>query len=361
MYRVIFLFLSLFPSLISATEYPYIYRSAHFLGRGDTGISEADDADAIFYNPAGLAKGSGIFKKVVIASPMLEISQDTRDVIKQISIQNSDPTDTLRNRLGKPQHFGINNISGVILRRVAMGAFGHNSNTVLLYKDHTKGALESLLVDSMTDAGLFFSLAQDWSPQFSMGMTGKYFKRNQTYFHANATEASELEELDSSDQITMTGTGFGADLGMMYRSKGRSSHSFGLTIQDLGNTVIVPDEETTLSKEERPLKDITQTVNVGYSISTATKASEFKFLVDIRDVLSSLDFHFSKRIHLGSELNVNNFIGFVTGLNQGLNCFGLFLNLSIARLDLGFYSEEVGQSTGSRPDKRYYVKIQAGL
>ena len=348
-------------SVSYAKEYNYLYRSAYFLGRGDTGISEADSEDAVFYNPAGLAQGKGIFKKIIIASPMIEISQDTRDVIKQISVQNSDPTDTLRNRIGRPQHVGLNTVSGVILRRAAIGAFAHNSNTVLLYKDHTKGALESLSMDSVADAGLFFSLAHDWRPQFLIGVTGKYLKRNQTYFHANATEASELNNLESSDQLTMLGSGLGADLGMMYFTKGRTSYRIGLTVADVGNTIMTPDEKTTLTYAKRPLKNINQTVNFGYSLSTSTRASEFKFLFDYRDLMSNTDQHFSKKIHLGTELKVKNFIGISGGVNQGLSTFGFFINFFLVRFDLGFYSEEVGDITGSRPDTRYFFRIYSGL
>ena len=43
-----------------------LYRSAYFLGRGDTGIADADNHEAILYNPAGLALGKGLIQRICI-------------------------------------------------------------------------------------------------------------------------------------------------------------------------------------------------------------------------------------------------------------------------------------------------------
>src|SRR5689334_2467079 len=71
-----------------------LYRSAYFLGRGDTGISIADEQDAIFYNPAGIAYGKGIYKKTVLAAPQIEVSESTRDLVRRLGIEESDAVET---------------------------------------------------------------------------------------------------------------------------------------------------------------------------------------------------------------------------------------------------------------------------
>ena len=70
---------------IQEDEAPQVYRSATFLGRGDSGIAIADDEDSLFYNPAGLAlferpfgaapKAGDFYKRAVLASPMVEGSE----------------------------------------------------------------------------------------------------------------------------------------------------------------------------------------------------------------------------------------------------------------------------------------------
>lgn len=344
-----------------AAEYPYIYRSAYFLGRGDTGIAEADAEEAIFYNPAGLAKGKGIYKQIVFAAPMIEASKDTRDVAKQIELQESDPTETLRKHEGIPQHVGANTFTGIILRRAAIGLFAHTSNTAMLYKDHKRGALESIYAESVTDTGAIFSLAHNFSKNFFVGLTAKYLKRNRAFFAANATESDKLTSFRSSDQISMLGTGTGADIGFLYKTTGRNIFSFGLTVQDLGNTTFIPDEKTDVSKKDRPLKDLKQTINIGVAYEPGTKYSKFRLLADLRDIANTNDHNPYKRLHLGTELTMRNVIGFTTGLNQGYPSFGLYFDFVFLRLDLGTYGEEVGSMPGSRPDIRYFAKIKVGL
>ena len=78
-----------------------LYRSAYFLGRGDTGIATADDQEAIFYNPAGLAQGKGIYKRFVVGSPHVEFSKATRDVARQLELEDQDQTETLKKQIGK--------------------------------------------------------------------------------------------------------------------------------------------------------------------------------------------------------------------------------------------------------------------
>lgn len=347
--------------VLKADEYPYLYRSAYFLGRGDTGLATADEEEAIFYNPAGLALGKGIYKKIILASPMLEVSKDTRDVIKQIQLQESDPTETLRKHEGKAQHVGANTFTGIILRRAAIGVFAHSSNTAMLYKDHEKGALESLFAESIVDAGATFSLAQDFGKYFYLGTTAKFIKRNRAYFKANATEGDQLESLDSQDKISMTGSGVGADVGMMFRSTGRTIIAVGLVVQDIGNTTLIPDQSTDLPKSERPLKDIRQTVNIGLAMEPGTKYSKFRILADFRDATDAYKMSVFKRIHLGAELTLRNVVGFTTGLNQGYPTFGAYVDLRLFRFDAGVYGEEIGEFAGSRPDTRFYVKFTAGL
>ena len=74
-----------------ALEHPGApYRSATYLGRGNTGIADAKDQEAIFYNPAFLAEGEGIYKKIVVASPFLDISTRTKGIYEDITVKKKE-------------------------------------------------------------------------------------------------------------------------------------------------------------------------------------------------------------------------------------------------------------------------------
>ena len=159
----------------------------------------------------------------------------------------------------------------------------------------------------------------------------------------------------------MSGSGTGVDLGFVYQTEGRTNFSVGLTVSDVGNTILVPDKETTSPKSERALKDIKQTVNTGIAIETGAQSSKFKILLDARDLLSATGQDPSKRLHVGTELSLKGFIVFTGGMNQGYPTFGTFMDIRFLRIDMGIYGEEIGEQAGSRPDTRYYFKLHLGL
>jgi hypothetical protein len=349
-------------SAVYAKESATHIKSAAFMGRGNTGIAIAQDEDAIFYNPAGLAYGSGVFRKILFLSPYAEMSQDTRNVIREIAVQKDDPTDTLRAHEGKVQHVAASNVSGIILRRVALAAFGATSNSALLFKDPDRGGFESIRASSISDVGIAMSLAAPiGSSHFLAGATGTYFQRSQGGLFANATDASKLENLKSSETLLMTGMGRSVNLGLMYRSEGRLKFSWGLTYLNIGNTTFSPNTPTDLPPSDWPLTPIKQTFNLGTAIETGTQYSKFRFLVDVQDLLNATSTVYVKRLHLGTELLVYNRVGFSAGLNQGYPAGGFFLDLYLFRFDVGFYTEEFGERAGSRPDPRLFMRRETKL
>ncbi len=334
-----------------------LYRSAYFLGRGDTGIATADEEDAIFYNPAGIAYGKGIYKKTVLAAPTVEISQSTRDLIREISAQDADMIDTVVEQKGKPNHLGAGTFTGLILRRAALGVFARTNVDLLAYNDPEGGGLESVKASANETAGLAFTLADGFfGNRLLFGVTAKFLQRGRGELAASTADIETAkEQFSDTSNFLATGTGGGADIGLMYRSEGRISPAFGITVNDVGNSAITPEEDTQLDL------DVKQTVNLGTSIETGTKFSRLKLLFDYRDALGSVEKNTRKKIHLGSELSVLDAVGVTGGLNQGYPSFGMYTDLYLVRLDLGMYTEEVGSRVGTRPDSRYFFKLFIGF
>lgn len=343
-------------------EFPYNYRSAAFLGRGDTGIAVADDEDAIFYNPAGVARGKGIFKAAVLAAPMLEFSQSARDLGNRIGVQESNPTDTLREQVGVPQHFGGNHFSGLIMRRAALGGYVHARNTGYVYKDPEAGALESIYAHGVNDGGLSFSIAEDFGKNLYIGGTIRYLQRAEYFVAANVAQAQTIFADTNTESIFMTGNGRALDLGcqLVFKKK-RLVTEFGLTINDVGNTQFTPTKPTTIQGNQRPLRPSPQTVNLGAAWTVKSHVSDMKFLVDIRDIAGNTGLDEGKKIHFGTELSIAGIMGVVGGINQGYSTGGIYIDLHFLRMDLGSYAEEVGSQAGERGDVRYYGRFLVGF
>jgi hypothetical protein len=336
---------------------PRLYRSAHFLGRGDTGIAVADEEDAIFYNPAGLALGKGIYKKTVLLSPQVELSEATRDLARRLGAENANAVETVQNNIGKPNHFGLQNFTGLVLRRAALGAIVSNNIDLLAYKSAEYGGMEVVEANVDQNIGATFSLADTFfMPKLMMGITAKYLARGRGSMTVISVEADKVtDELSNTADFIGMGEGGGLDFGLMYQGGGRTNPSFGLTINDIGDTKITPTEETNLDL------DLKQQINIGGSIEPGTKFSKLKLLMDYRDIAGTVIKNPYKRFHMGGELSVLNMIGIMGGINQGYPTAGLYFDFYILRLDLGYYTQEMGKRIGTRPDTRYFVRLEAGF
>ncbi|MBP9707273.1 MAG: hypothetical protein KBD78_06480 [Oligoflexales bacterium] len=344
------------PILLAGDLIPLEYKSGKMLGRGHSGLSTADEEDAIFYNPAGLAQGKGIYKKTVLLSPMLEFSSDTRDLIREVAVEEKTDVETLRKHIGQPQHLGISNFSGVIFRRAAIGLFGNGQSDILISKSPEAGGLEQVDAGADIMGGLSFSLADSFfHKNLYFGITSKYLYRGEAGIHADLAEYDELQKIDPADSLGM-GNGFGLDYGMMWRGEGRVQKNFGLTVKNIGQTAIDPIDDA--SNAAGPIE---QTINIGTSFVTAAYLSQIEFHFDIWDLTSAYTDNFYLKTHLGAELNLKKFIGLSAGLNQGYPTVGMFFDVYFLRLDLGAYTEEVGDNAGTRPDKRFYFRLAGGF
>lgn len=344
-------------SKVLAEDQERIYRSAYFLGRGDAGLSIADDQDAIFYNPAGVALGKGIFKKVVLLSPHVEISDDTRNLYREMVTEDGDKVEAVRSHIGKPQHVGVYNFTGVIFRRAALGFVSAGTTDLLVYKSPDAGALESIKGSFVQTNGVTFSLADSFaSDHVYLGTTLKYLQRGQAKVDANVMDADKIQDMKSSDVLGV-GYGGGADVGLMLRGKeGRINPSCGATVMNAGGTRFKAANENATA-----LDNLHQTVNIGCAVEPGTKTSRFKLIGDYWDITNQLSNNGFKKTHFGMELSILNLVGFTAGLSQGAPSAGFYLNLYLLRLDAGMYTEEVDDRVGVRPDKRLFVRLMLGF
>ena len=346
---------SILASQAHGRELQRMYRSPYFTGRGDTGISEADNQDAVLINPAGIAQGKGIYKSLVLASPMLEVSSDTRTLIKELAANNEPDPDQLRSHLGKNQHIGAYNYTGLILRRAAIGAVSAATTDVLVSKSPEDAGLEVVEAYASVIQGATFSLAHDFmNNHILIGTTLKYLVRGEGSITASVAEADKLKNLKDSDFFGY-GTGAGADIGLMLRDESHLNPSFGLTVTDVGNTKFAAQDAG------RSITPLYQKVNAGVSVSPGTKSTRFKLLADFKDIAGNETQNFYKRTHFGGELTFMGIVGVTGGLNQGYPCGGAYVDLRFVRIDGGAYTEEVGEKAGSRADKRFYVGLKAGF
>lgn len=352
---IFYLAVTAFSQATFAEDQERIWRSSYFLGRGDAGISIADNEDAIFYNPAGIALGKGIYKRIVLVSPHIEISEDTRNVAREVtqSPDSSGAADIAKEHIGKNQHAGIYNFTGILFRRVAIGVVSSATTDLLVYKSPDAGGLESAKASFVQNNGLTFTLGESLlGDHLQVGTTLKYLQRGQAKFEANVTDIDQVSHLKSSDILGL-GYGGGADVGLMLRGGSpRINPSCGLTVMNVGGMTFKAANDGTTA-----LDSLHQVVNVGCAVEPGTKTSHFKLIADYWDLTSALTNDAFKKTHVGGELALGNLMGFTAGLAQGSPSAGFYLDIYLMRLDLGAYTQEVDDRVGVRSDKRYYLRL----
>ena len=348
--------IALHEGTLSADENNRIYRSAHLLGRGDAGIATVDDADAIFYNPAGIAVGNGIYKKTVLISPTVELSSDTKDLIREVAVEKNTSVDVLREHIGKNQHVGLYNFTGIVLRRAAIGAMVSNQTNLLIRKSPEQAGLEEASASSTVNKVAAFAFAEDFlNHSLYLGTTMKYIEQDRAALSVNVVDAQNLQQHLSENDVITTGTGVGFDLGMIMKTDAKSPYSLGIQVENSGSTHM----HTTSAAGKAA--DLPQTVNMGIAFQPGTKMSNIGLNLDYRDVAGKTETDPYKRLHIGGEINLKGFFGITGGLNQGYPTFGIYADIRVLRVDIGTYTEEMGDRIGVRPDTRYYFNLTAGF
>jgi hypothetical protein len=318
-------------------------------------VSTADYGEAIFYNPAGLAQGKGLYKETVLVSPTFQISTKTKDLVRQVLVQEDNDPDTLRSYLGRNLHLGVSNFTGVVFRRAAVGVLLSSDTNVMLFKSPENSGLETLHADAVANRVVVFSAAEAFFNQkLKVGVTGKYIMRNEASLDVSVLDSSNISDQLGSNDAEVSRNGIGVDLGLMY-DMDKGPWRFGLHVENVGSTKLAAAEAGVSSRH------LPQIVTAGAAYDMSTKMSSLVIQADFRDVGGAVEKDAFKRLHIGSELQFARMFGFMGGLNQGYPTMGLFLNLYVVRFDIGAYTEEIGGTAGVRPDQRLYFRLKAGF
>ena len=346
---------SIAPSL-KAEQIYRPFKSAYYLGRGDTGIALTDNHEAIFYNPAGIAMGKKIFKEVVLLSPQATVSGDTKDLARQVIVEKKSDVDTLRKHIGKNQHVGLQNFTGFVFRRVAFGAMTSTETDLLVYKDPSQGGLESLSAKANGDQLVTLSIAESFNDDsFALGLTGKFLYAARAELNTNIIDAQEYFDRLQDEEVLKKGSGAGIDAGTMFRFGKKQMFSLGFTAENIGGTKITPDDD------ETTIDPIRSTVNAGFAIEYTAFVSSMRLLVDYRDIAGNYEKRAPHKIFVGGELAIKKAVGLTGGLYQGYGSAGLYVNLYLLRLDFSTYAAETGTTIGARPDRRFVLRLTAGF
>lgn len=345
---VLFVFVS---CMGMAAEYPYIYKGFRPMGMGGAFVAVSNDANALYYNPAGLADIDSI--RASIFGLEVEAGKYTQSLIQDALDTDfgneMESAQFLRDHMGEQSHLGLAIVPSYSMPRFAVTFIGAGRMD-LEVRDSQYPKLD---VGVISDFGAGAGYAHPFlEKNLLVGASAKYIYRQslvQQYTVADLSE--ELSETIKDD--LNKGSGILVDLGVIYKFG-----QFGFA-----NSRVGVSANNLVGSKLGDAADAPEHVDIGFAQDLDLKVTKATFAIDYVDIFNQFDQDndIAKRIRLGAECKLLDIVFVRAGLYQGYFTAGLNLEARVVRLDLLTYAEEIGAFAGQRVDRRYAARFFFGF
>lgn len=338
-------------SIASAAEYPYIYKGLRPMGMGGAFVAVSNDANALFYNPAGLASISSIRTTIPLELEISDYSYDIyQDAVDTDFNSEEETAMFLRDHVGELAHFGLSVVPSYSMPRFAFCAYGIGRTNMEAHDMQ----YPKLAVEAVGDLGLGAGYAHPFlDDSLLVGASLKFDMRQSLSQVYTVTDIADSDFSDRFEDDLVDGTGFLLDLGVIYK----------LTLLGLADTRFGISANNLIGGKLGDAVDLDDHVDIGIAQDLDLKATKLTLAADYIDIFSQIegDNDTAKRIRLGAELELLKFLELRAGLYQGYFTAGLGLDGKFVRLDLMTYAEEVGVYAGQKENRRYVMRLVGGF
>ncbi len=319
---------------------------------GGAFVAISDDANALFYNPAGLTDVPE--NKISPFTLEMEVGEGAYDEFAEaLRVDTGDlqqTADFLRDHIGDYARIAAAVFPHYERPNFAFGIFG--TERLSLYARNFQDP--RLIVNSIQDTGIAAGYAHSlMDDRISLGASAKFLMRKSFAREYTLTDMtysgfkSDLREglWDDADD----GNGVLLDLGGIYKFEDvklrdkKMSFQAGISINNL------------IGASLGNAQNLNSHADIGFS----AKMNPWTFAFDIVDVTNNIDKDedIPKRIRLGVEYIYQDYLTLRTGLYQGYTTFGIGLSGKHVQLDLLTYAEEIGTYSGQQKDRRYTLGL----
>jgi hypothetical protein len=367
-------------------EQAFLYKDPRIMGMGGANVAVGSYSTSVFSNPAGLAtlkKDDGFIVDLLGLS--VSATGDIADFADDIGNADTDDemTAVLEKYAGQHFHIGVDNYSAISKNSDAFAwSVGLLAASDVNLQAHPNSGPDGVLASSSRGyAGLVVGAAKPFTTKYGrvdVGVSVKYITQ-QSY--EGSLLVSDLTDDDNDigetlqDKYEKTSSGIGVDLGVTYHPfENNYWHpAIGMSILNIGSM----DMDDNYGGQP-------MTLNFGASITPEVPyLDKLVVAVDYVDALNSnviRDYTYSdsgdvtyedfddtdvmKRLRLGVGLGLidNSYFGTTVnvGMYQGAYTAGLDMRLTLIKLNIATYEEEVGTGSVEIPDRRYMVQLGMG-
>lgn len=336
------------------------FQASRALGMGDAFTAHDVGFEAVYYNPAGIARRTATQLKIIdiegtLSSDSLSLLNNTLSSTAQMA----KITEYVADHPGKTYTMGLNFLPQFLVRNFSIGLLGRfQSEAYVSQADRVMDfyAYSDMAVYAHYGFSLFGGIIK-------LGAGVKLLDRaelNRSYTRAEY-EGSGLKFNDEWQE----GTGIGYDAGMLLIIPVVFLPTFGLSVQEIGDTLLKEDDMffSSAPNNGAPLP-LRQKVNAGYAMTVKhDRGSSSTLAFDLKD-LAHLSDYAIEHFHAGYELNMNESFFLRAGLNQGkFWTAGLGLYLAGNGLELSSWGEQIRSPVAglSRAERkwigRYVIKF----
>lgn len=328
-----------------AEEFRPLYRGARAQAMGNAFTAIADDEQAIFYNPAGLANIQGYSFKLATAN--LDVSNDLYlNYAEYTAAFGNLSLSTLNTFVGK----------NLYLRAQGASTFvGPNFGIAGIYDAQGALRLQNIVfpegqIGATTTYGAQFAFAIPYrlrkiKADLNIGIAGKVLYRSGNFFTPTMTDLMVLNSSAFTPNLSNPGLGIGLDLGVQYIQQTSKNVSLlaGFVLKDIGDTAFASGADSQKSEI---------TAGLGLRLRSrdlvATLAYDYAHISDYAD--------WRKKTHLGMELKFP-ILSLYGGLSQLNLTYGLSLDLWLIKVMYVSYAEEQGTTILQNPERRTMVQF----
>jgi hypothetical protein len=318
------------------------------LGMGGTNVSFVRGVDALFLNPAALARVEGY--AFTIGEVQAAYSTNATWLVNQFN--NSGATLTLADilQLSNTTYFAdLSSKTGMVFPYFGLGAYSAGYDT-LTFGSPLSTTFHS---DFVSDYGITMAGAIPLGQNVSIGLAARSLKR-----WAGDSDISVLSLVGGNTvsvieaAIPDKGTGVAMDLSFLATFGGDLNPSVGIVWKDVGHTRFAPTAGVGPNDQD-DLLILGASIQHPFAFGSWTHAIEYKYIN-----LNGEDF--SKKISVGTEASFG-IIDLRAGIYQGRLTYGAAFDISFIRAEAAAYSTELGSKAGQSTNDRYQASISINL
>jgi hypothetical protein len=330
--------------------------SLRALGMGNAVVSSPYREEALFYNPAGLAKNRGLHLSLInldfIASK--NIINELWSFFNSADFLSYVNKFKLKNNIGHQIYAEINYTPYLIIGNFGIG-LNANLNPYAVIHAHPSLNLDAHLeftvpvgiagnfFENKLSVGIVTKLISKISVKEEISIESlKNLGKLESFNKDKDSEMSAYHIVDIYARNIHSGIGLGWDIGILLSPTDKMEPSFGLSVNDIASNYIL---FKILDKIEKIPENRPTTVNAGFSFKPYKKNNSHIILsLDIHAI--NLDYSYSKKINYGMEYAFNNFLKFQIGSYQGALTLGMNLNIPGMNLSMVTYKSQLGRYSG---------------